>query len=156
MTEPVTPTATATSPAIEIRDAILSMLTASGGLSELPSGSIRAKLDVSGVPRGPASVIASARDLGNHSGIPGRILVDVEGIVEIMTHLDEDMSGTLLDSLLSGAMEALGSATATSYTLTGWKVGYPGRWVSDEPYVDSDGAFRVCRLSATLFLQKSN
>lgn len=153
MTEPA---ATATCPAIEVRDAILSMLAAAGDLSDLPAGSIRAKLDVSGVPRGPASVIVSARDLGNHAGIPGRILVDVQAIVQIMTHLDEDMSGALADSLMSAAMAALGGATAASYSLNGWKVGYPGQWASDEPYIDSDGVFRVCRLSATLFLQKTN
>lgn len=152
MTQP----ATATSPAIEIRDAILTMLNSASDLSDLPAGSIRAKLDVSGVPRGPSSVIVSARDLGNHAGIPGRILVDVEAIVEIMTHLDEDQSGTLMDSLLTAAMEAVSGATAASYSLTGWKVGYPGQWATKEPYIDSDGAFRVCRLSATLFLQKSN
>jgi len=153
MTEPA---ATATCPAIEVRDAILSMLAAADSLSDLPDGSIRAKLDVSGVPRGPASVIVSARDLGNHNGIPGRILVDVQAIVQIMTHLDEDQDGALADSLMSAAMAALGGATAASYSLNGWEVGYPGQWASDEPHIDSDGVFRVCRLSATLFLQKTN
>jgi len=149
MTENAT---TSQAPAIQVREAIIAHLRSSAELAGIDDGQIRAMLDVSGTPRGDRAIIVSARDLGGHGGMPGRVLIDVEASISIMTNLDEDPSGSAADELLSSVAIAIENI---SYSLNGWRVPFRGIWKGTHA-TTADESFRLVNMTATLYLQKTN
>ena len=137
------------SPAPLIRDALIAAIQ--GASTGLPADQIRAAYDVSGDPRGAASVIVSCADLGGHNGMRPRILVDCKATVTVMTHLDEDLTGALSDSILNAIIPVI---QAFSPTLDGWAIRHVTPWQTAEP--TSDGAFRIVAAEATIFTQSIN
>ena len=137
----------ANSPATLIRDALVAAIKAAG--TGLPADQIRPAYDVSGEPRGEASVIVSCADLGGHAGRQDRILVDCRATVSILTHLDEDMTGGLADSILNAVIPAI---TGLNRSLDGWAIRYISPWTTEEP--TTDGSFRRLQTTATMFTQR--
>ncbi len=136
-------------PAPLIRDALIAAIQ--GADTGIPIDQIRASYDVSGEPRGPASVIVSCADLGGHNGMRQRILVDCKATVTVMTHMDEDLAGTLSDDILNAIIPVIQSIDPV---MDGWKVRHVTPWQSSDP--TTDGAFRIVELSTTLYTQKLN
>ncbi len=137
-------------PADQIAECLVRGLRLSDCLFFVPQEQIRARLDVSGEPRGFFGLVASAADMGGHSGVPGRILIDIAASVKAYTHLDEDPDGCQLARLGSAAMDAL---QGIEYGMEGWAVRFGGDWTASAP--EADDSFRTQDFSATLFLQRT-
>ena len=140
-----------TAPAVQIRDAIVRHLRGMIGAYALPipETQIRGTLDLSGTPKEAYGITVSAEDMGDHAGNTGRVLVDIQPRITVFSHLDEDVDGTLCDSLASDTLEIMQSIT---YALDGWYVAWRGNWSITETTVDN--AFRQVVLSATLPMVK--
>ncbi len=134
------------SPAPLIRDALIAAIRDAN--TGLDSDQVRAAFDVSGEPRGTASVIVSCADQGGHAGMRERILVDCRATVSVMTHLDEDLAGTLSDEILNAIIPVIQSLTPS---IEGWAVRHVTPWQASEP--TSDGAFRITELTANYYTQ---
>jgi hypothetical protein len=71
--------------------------------------------------------------------------VDIQPRITVFSHLDEDVDGSLCDSLASDTLEIMQSI---AYQLDGWYVAWNGNWqIAD---TTMDGAFRTVVLTATL------
>lgn len=138
-------------PAVQIRDAIVRHLRGMIGSYSLPipETQIRGILDLTGTPKEAYGITISAEDLGDHAGNTGRVLVDIQPRITVFSHLDEDVDGTLCDSLASDTLEIMQSIT---YALDGWYVAWRGNWSITETTMDN--AFRQTVLSATLPIVK--
>lgn len=138
-------------PAVQIRDAIVRHLRGMIGSYALPipETQIRGTLDLSGTPKEAYGITVSAEDMGDHAGNTGRVLVDIQPRITVFSHLDEDVDGTLCDSLASDTLEIMQSIT---YALDGWYVAWRGNWSITETTMDN--AFRQTVLSATLPIVK--
>jgi hypothetical protein len=135
------------SPAVQIRDAIVRHLRGMIGAYQLPipETQIRGTLDLSGTPKEAYGITVSAEDMGDHAGNTGRVLVDIQPRITVFSHLDEDVDGSLCDSLASDTLEIMQSI---AYQLDGWYVAWNGNWqIAD---TTMDGAFRTVVLTATL------
>ena len=133
-------------PAIPIRDALITAIRAAG--TGLPANQIRAAMDVSDVPRGPAALVVSCADLGGHNGMRTRILVDVRATITIATHLDEDQDGSLSDSIINAVIPVLYQFNPE---LQGWAIRHITPWETSEPF--ADGSFRQTSIVSTMFTQ---
>ena len=138
-------------PATQVRDYLISLLQAAS--LDIDASSIRAKLDVSGsAPATPEMVIVTASDKGGHNGLATRVLIDIEATVSILTHLDEDETGSANDALEAQIMPAL-AAIPRGTALNGWTIRFEGNWQSQDPAIVND-SFRARDITATLFLQQ--
>lgn len=97
-----------------------------------------------------SGVTVSCRDMGNHLGIPGRILVDVALSVSVRTPLCDDTDAAAFDAYTDAVFRALASI-ADDTEIDGWTI----RHVSDfsETPVSRDSRYRTREASATVLLQ---
>ncbi len=134
-------------PATQIKNAIVAHLRGAVNSYTLPipETQIRGILDLSGTPRDIYGITVSTEDLGDHAGNTGRILVDVKATITIFSHLDEDVDGSLCDSLTSDTLQIMQSIT---YKLDDWVVYWNGNWQVTDTVMDN--SFRQNVLSTTI------
>jgi len=134
-------------PATQIKNAIVAHLKGAVASYTLPipETQIRGTLDISGTPKDVYGITVSTKDLGDHAGNTGRILVDVEATLTIFSHLDEDPDGSLCDSLTSDTLQIM---QGIEYALDGWHVYWNGNLQVTDTMMDN--SFRQNVLTTTI------
>lgn len=134
-------------PATQIKNAIVAHLRGAVNSYTLPipETQIRGILDLSGTPKDVYGITVSTEDLGDHAGNTGRILVDVKATITVFSHLDEDVDGSLCDSLTSDTLQIMQSIT---YKLDDWVVYWNGNWQVTDTVMDN--SFRQNVLSTII------
>lgn len=134
-------------PATQVKNAIVAHLRGAVNSYTLPipETQIRGILDLSGTPKDIYGITVSTEDLGDHAGNTGRILVDVKATITVFSHLDEDVDGSLCDSLASDTLQIMQSIT---YKLDDWVVYWNGNWQVTDTVMDN--SFRQNVLSTTI------
>lgn len=146
-------------PAPQIQQCLIDLLR-QAAIPSVDPDDIRGTLDTSGRPKGFTGCTVHAVDRGNHNGIPGRILVDVEVDIDVYSHVNEDADGSICSNAVSFIRPLLPSLSDmgndwTLPPLENWRVRYPGNWETTGPVLSPDAAYRVYTISATLFLQNT-
>lgn len=134
-------------PATQIKNAIVAHLRGAVNSYTLPipETQIRGILDLSGTPKDVYGITVSTEDLGDHAGNTGRILVDIKATITVFSHLDEDVDGSLCDSLTSDTLDIMQGIT---YNLDGWVSYWNGNWSVTDTMMDN--SFRQNVLTATI------
>lgn len=134
-------------PATQIKNAIVAHLRGAVNSYTLPipETQIRGILDLSGTPKDVYGITVNVEDLGDHAGNTGRILVDVKATITVFSHLDEDVDGSLCDSLTSDTLQIMQSIT---YKLDDWVVYWNGNWQVTDTVMDN--SFRQNVLSTII------
>lgn len=136
-----------TAPATQIKNAIVAHLQGMVGSYTLPipSTQIRGILDLSGTPKDAYGITVSAVDEGDWNGAHERILIRITPTITVFTHLDEDIDGSLADSLVTDTLSIMQSI---QYDLDGYYVASKGNWSVTDTQMDA--SFRQITLSAVL------
>ena len=134
-------------PAIQIKEAIVAHLQGMVGdyTHPIPTTQIRGILDLSGTPKDAYGITINATDEGDWTGAHERILIRIVPTITVFTHLDEDMDGSLADSLVTDTLSIMQSI---EYQLDGYQVASKGNWSVTDTQMDS--SFRQVVLSAVL------
>jgi hypothetical protein len=136
-----------TAPATQIKNAIVAHLQGMVGSYTLPipSTQIRGILDLSGTPKDAYGITVSAVDEGDWNGAHERILIRITPTITVFTHLDEDIDGSLADSLVTDTLSIMQSI---QYDLDGYYVASKGNWSVTDTQMEA--SFRQITLSAVL------
>ena len=130
---------------------LIARLAAVPALTSLATAQqIRPSSDQSDPPVGAAAIVVAASDKGNHNGIPGRILVDVDASVEVRSSLTDDPDMTAFNALSQAAFQSL-CGIANDTPIPGWDIRYGSEWASGE--VMQDALYRYIEFSASIILQ---
>lgn len=134
-------------PAIQIKEAIVAHLQGMVGdyTHPIPTTQIRGILDLSGTPKDAYGITVNATDEGDWTGAHERILIRIVPTITVFTHLDEDMDGSLADSLVTDTLSIMQSI---EYQLDGYVVASKGNWSVTDTQMDN--SFRQVVLSAVL------
>ena len=138
-------------PATQIKNAIVAHLRGAVNSYTLPipETQIRGILDLSGTPKDVYGITVNVEDEGDWAGNTGRILVRIKPTITIFSHLDEDVDGSLCDSLTSDTLQIMQSIT---YNLDGWIVSWNGNWQVTDTVMDN--SFRQNVLTTILQINK--